>query len=92
MNFSAHHFHLQSQQEPAMAMGNTSLPRAARENTSLALKKRESLLESKLQASSEKISSLQGTVSLLNMCLGEENQGRLKTDKELQISKSWIRT
>ena len=83
MNFSAQLFHLQSQQEPAMAMGNTSLPRAARENTSLALKKRESLLESKLQASSEKISSLQGTVSLLNMCLGEENQGRLETDKEL---------
>ena len=68
-----------------MAMGSTSLPLAARENTSLALKKRESLLESKLQASSEKISSLQGTVSLLNMCLEEENQGRLKTDKELQI-------
>ena len=71
--------------ERAMGMGNTSLPLAARENTSLALKKRESLLESKLQASSEKISSLQGTVSLLNMCLGEENQGQLKTDKQLQI-------
>ena len=42
------------------------------------------MLESKLQASSEKI-SLQGTVSLLNMCLKEENQGRLKTNKELQI-------
>ena len=71
--------------EPAMAMGNTSLPLTARKNTSLALKKREPLLESKLQASSEKISSLQGTASLLNMCLGEENQDRLKTDKELQI-------
>ena len=71
--------------EPAMAMGNTSLPLALRENTSLALKKRQSLLENKLQALSEKISSLQGTVSLLNMCLEEENQGRLKTDKELQI-------
>ena len=43
------------------------------------------MLENKLQALSEKISSLQGTVSLLNMCLEEENQGRLKTDKELQI-------
>ena len=42
------------------------------------------MLESKLQASFEKISSLQGTVSLFNMCLGEENHGRLKTDKELQ--------
>ena len=71
--------------EPAMAMGNTSLPLALRENTSLALKKRQSFLESKLQASSEKISSLQGTVSLLNMCLEEENEGLLKTDKELQI-------
>ena len=71
--------------EPAMAMGNTSLPLALRENTSLALKKRQSFLESKLQASSEKISSLQGTVSLLSMWLKEENQGRLKTDKELQI-------
>ena len=71
--------------EPAMAMGNTSLPLALRENTSLALKKRQSFLENKLQALSEKISSLQGTVSLLNMCLEEENQGRLKTDKELQI-------
>ena len=86
MNFSAHLFLLQSQQSQQWQwethhchwlLGNASL--------TLALKKRESLLESKLQASSEKISSLQGTVSLLNMCLGEENQGRLKTDKELQI-------
>ena len=67
--------------EPAMAMRNTSLPLAARENTSLALKKRDSLLESKLQTSPEKISSLQGTVSLLNMCLEEKNQDQLKTDK-----------
>ena len=67
--------------EPAMAMGNTSLPLALRENTSLALKKRQSLLENKLQALSEKISSLQGTVSLLNMCLEEKNQDQLKTDK-----------
>ena len=26
-----------------------------------------------------------GTVSLLNMCTGEENQSQLKTDKELQV-------
>ena len=57
---------------PAMPMGNTLL--AAGENTSLTLDKRESLLKSKLlQASSEKISALQETVSLLNTCLGEEN-------------------
>ena len=49
--------------------GNTSLPLAARENASLALKKRESMLENKLQAKSEKISSLQETVSLLNKCI-----------------------
>ena len=52
-----------------MPMGNTSLPLVARENVSLKLKKRDSLLESKLQASSEKISSLQGTVCLLNLCI-----------------------
>ena len=73
-----------------MLKRNTSL--AARENASLTPKKRESLLESKLQALSAKISSLQslkpviqGTVSLLNMCIGEENQSSLKTDKEVQI-------
>ena len=38
-----------------------------------------------LKASSEKISSLQESVSLLNMCIGKENQGRLETDKELKI-------
>ena len=68
-----------------MAMENTSL--AARENTSLTLdKKRESLLESKLlKSSSEKISVLPETVSLLNKCLGKGNQGQLETDKELKI-------
>ena len=34
---------------------------------------------------SEKISSLQGTVSLLNMRIVEENQGRLKNDKAPQV-------
>ena len=43
------------------------------------------MLENKLQAKSEKISSLQGIVSLLNKCLKDENQGRLKTDKELKV-------
>ena len=62
-------------------MENTALPLGAWENSSLTLKLRDSLLESKLQAPTEKISSLQGTVYLLNMCKGEENPGRLKTDK-----------
>ena len=58
------------------APGNTSLPLAARENASMILKKRESLwLENKLQANPERISSLHGTVSLLNKCIAEENQG-----------------
>ena len=47
--------------------------------------KRESLLESKLQALSEIVSSLQGTASLLNMCIEEEKQGQLKTDKEFHV-------
>ena len=55
--------------------GNTSMPLAARENASLTLNKREFMLENKLQAKSEKISSLQGTVSLLSKCLKEESQG-----------------
>ena len=67
-----------------MPLGITSL--AAGENTSLALDKWESLVESNiLKASSEKISSLQESVSLLNMCIGKENQGRLETDKEFKI-------
>ena len=74
---------LSSPFSPAMPMGNTSL--AAGENTSLTLDKRESLLESKLlKALTEKNSALQETVSLLNTCLGEENQGRLENDKELK--------
>ena len=44
------------------------------------------LLENKLlTASSEESSCLQGTVSLLNQCVGEEYQGRLQKDKELKI-------
>ena len=49
------------------------------------LDKRDSL-ESKLhRPSSKKISCLQETVSLLNQCIGEENQGQLQNDKELKI-------
>ena len=37
------------------------------------------------RASSEKISCLQETVSLLNQCIGKENQVRLQNDEELKI-------
>ena len=57
-----------------MPMRNISLPLATRENALFTLKKKEFLLESKLEASSEKISSLQGTVSFLNMCIGKKNK------------------
>ena len=54
---------------------------SAGENVSLY--KRDSS-ESKLhRASSEKLSCL--TVSVLNQCIGEQNQGRLQNDKELKI-------
>ena len=43
-----------------MPIRNILLPLAARENASLTLRKRESLLESKLQTSSENFFSLQG--------------------------------
>ena len=66
-----------------MPMGNTSLNAGG--NKSLTLDRREILLESELQASSNKISALQETVSLLNTCIREENQGRLESDKELKI-------
>ena len=66
------------------AMVNTLL--AAGKHTSLVLDKTESLLESKiLKVLYEKIYSLQETVSLLNKCIGKENQGHLETDKELRI-------
>ena len=63
-------------------MGDLSAGRSsAGESASLTLdKKRDSL-----RASSEKISCLQETVSLLNQCIGEENQGQLQIEKELEV-------
>ena len=59
---------------------------SAGEIASLALDKKRDTLESKFRrASSEKISCLQETVSLLNQCMGEENQGRLQIEKELEV-------
>ena len=43
------------------------------EIASLTLDKRDSLERKFLRASSEKISNLQETVSLLNLCIGQEN-------------------
>ena len=55
-------------------------------SASLTLDKKRDSLESKLhRASSEKISCLQETVSLLNQCIGEKNQGRLQNENELEI-------
>ena len=49
---------------------------SAGESASLTLDKKRDSLEIKFRrASSEKISCLQETVSLLNQCIGEENQG-----------------
>ena len=59
---------------------------SAGESASLTLDKKRDSLESKFRrASSEKISCLQETVSLLNQCIGEENQGRLQIEKELEV-------
>ena len=77
MNFSAHLFFLECQSQCQREINHWLLGKIIFGTE----KKREPLLESKLQALSEKIFSLQGTVSLLNMCIGEENQSPLKTDK-----------
>ena len=67
-------------------MADLAAGSSAGESASLTLDKKRDSLESKLhRASSEKISCLQETVSLLNQCIGEENQGRLQNEKELEI-------
>ena len=59
---------------------------SAGESALLTLDKKRDSLESKFcRASSEKMSCLQETVSLLNQCIGEENQGRLQIEKELEV-------
>ena len=47
--------------------------------------KKEILWKVSFGGSTEKISCLQETLSLLNQCIDEENQGRLQNDKELEI-------
>ena len=54
-------------------MTNVTAGSSAGECASLILDKRESLESKFLRASSEKVSSLQDTVSLLNQYRGEEN-------------------
>ena len=54
-------------------MANLTAGSSAGESASLILDKRQSLESKFFRASSEKISSLQGTVSLLNQCIGEEH-------------------
>ena len=70
----------------SLVMTDLAAGSSARESASLTLDKKRDSLESKFhRASSEKISCLQETVSLLNQCIGEENQGRLQNEKELEI-------
>ena len=56
------------------AMANLAAGSSAWETTSLACEKWDHLESMLLTTSSEKNSSLQGTASLLNQCIGEENQ------------------
>ena len=71
----------------SLLMGDLSAgSSSAGESALLTLDKKRDSLESKFRrASSEKISCLQETVSLLNQCIGEENQGRLQIEKELEV-------
>ena len=67
-------------------MADLAAGSSAGESASLTLDKKRDSLESKLhRASSKKNSCLQETVSLLNQCKGEENQGQLQNEKELEI-------
>ena len=66
-------------------MANLSAGSSAGESATLTLDNRESLKSKLLRASSDKISCLQETVSLLNQSPGEENQALLEADKELKI-------
>ena len=71
----------------SLVMGDLSAgSSSAGEGASLTFNKKRDSLESKFRrALSEKISCLQETVSLLNQCIGEENQGRLQIEKELEV-------
>ena len=64
-------------------MENTSL------DTCLVLKKsfqkKENFLVHKLEASASKISSLQGTMSMMEQCISEENTTRLQKEAEIKL-------
>ena len=67
----------------SLVMADLAAGSSAGESASLTLGKKRDSLQSKLhRASSEKISCLRETVSLLNQCIGQENQGRLQNEKE----------
>ena len=57
----------------SFVMANLTVSSSAVESASLTLDKTESLESKFLRPSSEKISSFQGAVSLLNQCIGKEN-------------------
>ena len=60
----------------SLVMADLAADSSAGESASLTMDKKRDSLDSKLhRALSEKISCLQETVSLLNQCIGKENQG-----------------
>ena len=56
-------------------MANLAAGSSSGESASLTLEKRDFFKSKFLRASTEKIACLQETLSLLNQCIGEENQG-----------------
>ena len=66
-------------------MANLAAGSSSGKSSSLTLDKRDSLESKLLRVLTEKHSCLQETVSLLNQCIGQENQGQLQNDKELEI-------
>ena len=70
----------------SLVIADLDAGRGAGEIASLTFDKKRDSLDSKLhRASSEKTFCLQETISSLNQCIGEENQGRLQNEKELEI-------
>ena len=58
-------------------MANLAAGSSSGESASLTLEKRDFFKSKFLRASTEKIACFQETLSLLNQCIGDENQGRL---------------
>ena len=66
-------------------MANLAAGSSSGESASLPLDRRDSLESKLLRVLTEKNSCLQETASLLNQCIGNENQSWLQNDKELEI-------